>query len=124
MLESLIQNLELIGILIAMLAGTTAANILFGLYGNIELAGQDFTWPKFFHGLKKFGVVAVGTACLVAVFVLLPGVLELWRVEVDPAVIEGLSALVIVGVYLVAIAISGAGAVAKLKDILKVKTGE
>ena len=68
--------------------------------------------------IKMFCVLVLGTACLMVVFVLLPGMLEL-----DPTMIEGFSALAIVGVYLVAIAISGADAVTRLKDILKVRTG-
>lgn len=120
MLESLISNLELIGILIVMLAGTTAANILFGLYDNIELKNEVFSRDKLLGGLKKFGVVALGSACLVVVFALLPSVLELWKVDIDPAVIEGISAAVIVAVYVVAIASSGADALGKLRDILKI----
>lgn len=125
MLESLISNLELIGILIVMLAGTTAANILFGLYDNIALKNEAFSRDKLLLGLKKFGVVALGSACLVIVFALLPGVLELWQVDVDPAVIEGISAVAIVVLYVMAIASSGADALGKLRDILKIgKTGE
>lgn len=107
-----------------MLAGTTAANILFGLYDNIALKGEDFDKDKLLLGFKKFAVVALGTACLVVVFALLPGVLELWQIDIDPAVIEGISAAVIVVIYVVAIASSGVDALSKLKDILKIKTGE
>ncbi len=125
MWESLLSNLELIGVLIAMLAGTNAANILFGMYGNIELKNEAFDWKKLLHGLKKFGAVAVGTACLVVVFALLPGVLELWKVDIDTEVIEGISAAVIVLIYVTAIASCGADAALKLKDILKIgKAGE
>lgn len=125
MLESLLSNLGLIFVLILMLACTTGANILFGLYSNIELKNQPFDWVKLLHGLKKLGVVSLGTACLMSVFVLLPGVLETWNVQLDPAVIEGISAAVIVAVYIMAIASAGADAVAKLREILKVsKTGE
>lgn len=124
MWESLISNLELMGILVIMLAGTTIANILFGLYENIEIKNEAFNWGKLLHGLKKFGVLAVGSACLMTVFALLPGVLSLWQIEVDPQIIEGISAGVIVLVYVVAIAMQGADAVLKLKDILKVRKTE
>lgn len=120
MLEILLSNLGLIFVLILMLAGTSLANILFGLYANVELKNESFDWGKLLHGIKKLGVVTLGTACLMTVFVLLPGVLEMWDVQIDPTIIEGISAVVIVAVYVFAIASVGAEAVAKLREILKV----
>lgn len=115
------QNVQLALILAAILTGIIVANILFGLYDNIGQKQQPFEWRRLVKGLLKGFVVIVGTMCLVVCFTLLPQIVEIWQLDIDTALLEAISVILIFVIYIYAIVQYAKSALSKLRDILKVE---
>ena len=124
MWELVLKNIELSLILVVILLGCITANILFGLYYNIGKKGQKFNSKKLIKGLLKALTVIGGTLCLVICFTLLPQVIEIWQLDIDAAIVEAVSVVLIFGIYIYAIVNYGKDALIKLKAILEVQQDE
>lgn len=115
------QNVQVALIFMAILAGIIIANILFGLYDNIGQKQEQFEWKRLFKGILKGAVVLAGTLCLVVCSTLLPQIIDIWKLNVDSSILEAISVVAILVIYLYAIVQYAKAAIGKLKDILKVE---
>ena len=60
MLTCLLNNLQLMGILIAMYVGAFGANTLLGIYSNLAQAKEQFSKEKLIQGLIRGAIVLIG----------------------------------------------------------------
>lgn len=114
------QNVQLALILATILTGIIVANILFGLYDNIGQRQEPFEWRRLVKGLLKGLVVIVGTLCLVVCCTLLPQIIEVWQLDIEPDLLEAISVILIFAIYIYAIVQYAKTALSKLRNILKV----
>ena len=114
------QNVQLALIFASILTGIIIANILFGLYDNIGQKQEPFEWRRLVKGLLKGLVVIVGTLCLVVCFTLLPQIVEVWQLNIEPDLLEAISVILIFAIYIYAIVQYAKEALGKLRAILGV----
>lgn len=98
MLNCLLNNLRLMGILIAMYVGSFGANVLLGLYENISLAKEEFSKEKLINGLCKGGIVLLGSLLITIIISLLPDTLAAIGITVEEGMLDGISIVAIAGV--------------------------
>lgn len=100
MFETLIANLKLVGVLMAMFIGSFGTNVLLGLYQNIGVAKEQFSKERLVEGLIRGAIVLVGCAILTVIISLLPTCVSAIGITVEDGVMEGISVVAMGGVIL------------------------
>lgn len=103
MLTCMLNNLQLMGILIAMYVGAFGANTLLGVYSNLAQAKEQFSKEKLIQGLIRGVIVLVGSLLITVIISLLPDTLTALGVSVEEGMLEGISMVAIAGVMVSAI---------------------
>lgn len=98
MLNCLLDNLQLIGVLILMYVGSLGANTLLGLYNNINNLKENFSKEKLLNGIIRGGIVLVGSLVITVIISLLPDVLKALGVQTEANLLDGVSIVAIAGV--------------------------
>ena len=83
MLTCLLNNLQLMGILIAMYVGAFGANTLLGIYSNLAQAKEQFSKEKLIQGLIRGAIVLVGSLLITVIISLLPDTLTALGISVE-----------------------------------------
>lgn len=94
----ILENLMLVGILVALYLGSLLLNTVLGTYNNVAQLKTEFSKEKMLAGLAKGGIVLVGALGISAMISVLPQVLEAFGVAADSVVAENISVAAIVGV--------------------------
>lgn len=94
----ILENLMLVGILVALYLGSLLLNTVLGTYNNVAQLKSEFSKEKMLAGLAKGGIVLVGALGISAMISVLPQVLEAFGVAADSVVAENISVAAIVGV--------------------------
>lgn len=94
----ILENLMLVGILVALYLGSLLLNTVLGTYNNVAQLKSEFSKEKMLAGLAKGGIVLVGALGISAMISVLPQVLEAFGVAADSVVTENISVAAIVGV--------------------------
>lgn len=124
MLECLMKNLQLIGILILMYVGSLGANVLLGMYKNINTLKEAFSKEKLLTGLARGGIVLVGSLIITVIISLLPDVLKALGVETEANLLDGVSIVAIAGVMASMVVRYLKDAISKFYSILYGKADE
>lgn len=103
MLNCLLNNLQLMGILIAMYVGAFGANTLLGIYSNLAQAKEQFSKEKLIQGLIKGVIVLIGSLAITVIISLLPDTLTALGITVEDGMLEGISMVAIAGVMVTTI---------------------
>ena len=98
MLTCLLNNLQLMGILIAMYVGAFSANTLLGIYSNLAHAKEQFSKEKLIQGLIRGAIVLIGSLLITVIISLLPDTLTALGISVEEGMLEGISMVAIAGV--------------------------
>lgn len=91
MFETLLSNLKLIGILMAMFVSAFGANVLLGIYSNIATAKEQFSKEKLIQGVIRGLIVMFGCIAITAIISLLPEMIQALGVTVEDGALEGIS---------------------------------
>lgn len=124
MLNCLLDNLQLIGVLILMYVGSLGANTLLGLYNNINNLKENFSKEKLLNGIIRGGIVLVGSLVITVIISLLPDVLKALGVQTEANLLDGVSIVAIAGVLSSMIVRYLKDAVSKFYSILYGKAEE
>lgn len=103
MLNCLLKNLQLMGILIAMYIGAFGANTLLGIYNNLASVKENFSKTKFLQGLARGGITLGGSLLITIIISLLPDTLTTMGITVEDGMMDGISIVAIAGVMVTAI---------------------
>ena len=76
MLNNLLPNLQIIGILLVAYAASLGVNTILGIYYNIDIIKQQFSWKKFWSGIIRGGILLAAAALITVILSCLPSVLE------------------------------------------------
>lgn len=91
MFTSLLPNLKMIGILLIAYLGSLGVNTILGIYYNLDVVKQAFSWKKFWTGLARGGIIFVAAAAITVIISCLPGVLESFGITGANEIFEGIS---------------------------------
>lgn len=100
MLNTILNNLTLIGCAMGILAIFMCSNIGFSLWYNIGTIGQFFDKKKLLKGFGKLIVFVLGLALLAIGITLLPYYIAVAGLELDSTVIEAFNVLAITLVFI------------------------
>ena len=103
MLNCLLNNLQLMGILIAMYVGALGANTLLGIYSNLAQAKEQFSKEKLIQGLIKGVIVLIGSLAITVIISLLPDTLTALGITIEDGMLEGISMVAVAGVMVTTI---------------------
>lgn len=124
MLNCLLSNLQLIGILILMYVGSLGANTLLGMYNNINNLKESFSKEKLLNGIARGGIVLIGSLVITVIISLLPDVLKALGVQTEANLLDSVSIVAIAGVLASMIVRYLKDAVSKFYSILYGKSDE
>lgn len=96
----LLNNLKLIGVLLAMYIVSFGVNILFGIYYNTKSVKEQFSKEKLIEGLTKGAIVLIGGLLITTSISMLPSLVESLGITVEDGLFEGVSIAGVAGVLL------------------------
>ena len=124
MLNNLLPNLQIIGILLVAYAASLGVNTILGIYYNIDIIKQQFSWKKFWSGIIRGGILLAAAALITVILSCLPSVLESFGITTSNSLFEGLSIGAIATVMLSCIVYYLKDAITKFYNILQGKKEE
>ena len=124
MLNNLLPNLQIIGILLVAYAAALGVNTILGIYYNIDVIKQQFSWKKFWSGIIRGGILLVAAALITVILSCLPSMLESFGITASNSLFEGLSIGAIATVMLSCIIYYLKDAINKFYNILQGKKEE
>lgn len=98
MFDTLLQNLQLIGILILAFLGSLGINTLLGIYYNLNTLKEQFSKEKLFTGLARGGIILVSGLAITVIVSLLPQVLNQFGITADTNLFENISTVAMAGI--------------------------
>ena len=119
MLNILVPNLKLIGILLMVYLGSLGVNTVLGIYYNIDIVKEQFSWTKLWQGLVRGGIILLAGAIITVIISLVPELLSSFGITAANDLFEGLSIGAIATVILSSIAHYLTDAATKLYKILR-----
>lgn len=96
----LLNNLKLIGVLLAMYIVSFGVNILFGIYYNTKSIKEQFSKEKLIEGLTKGIIILIGGLLITISISMLPSLVESLGITVEDGLFEGVSVAGVAGVLL------------------------
>ena len=124
MIEILLGNLQLMGILAVLFCGSYGANMLLGFYNNIGLNKQNFSKEKFLCSIIKAVIVLFSGLFITSIISILPAGLSTLGIVIDEALLDGLNIAAIGGTIITSIVKYLKDALAKFYAILIHKPAE
>lgn len=119
MFDILIPNLQLIGTLLIIYLGSLAVNTILGIYYNMDVAKEAFSWPKLRQGLIRGGIILLAGALVTIIISLLPQLLSSFGITATNDLFEGLSVGAIATVIVSSIVHYLSDALSKFYKILR-----
>lgn len=98
MFETLVSNLKLIGILMAMFVGSFSVNTLLGIYANVAEAKEQFSKEKLLQGIARGLIVLIGCFILTVIISLLPEMISALGIVAEDGILENISIVGMSGV--------------------------
>ena len=96
----LLNNIKLIGVLLAMYSVSFGVNVLFGVYYNTKSIKEQFSKEKLIEGLTKGAIVLIGGLLITTSISMLPSLVESLGITVEDGLFEGVSIAGVAGVLL------------------------
>lgn len=96
----LLNNVKLIGVLLAMYIVSFGVNVLFGIYYNTKSIKEQFSKEKLIEGLTKGAIVLIGGLLITTSISMLPSLVESLGITVEDGLFEGVSIAGVAGVLL------------------------
>lgn len=96
----LLNNIKLIGVLLAMYIVSFGVNVLFGVYYNTKSIKEQFSKEKLIEGLTKGAIVLIGGLLITTSISMLPSLVESLGITVEDGLFEGVSIAGVAGVLL------------------------
>ena len=97
MLATILDNLKLVGIAMAIFAGSVAANTLLGLYNNIKILMQPFEKQRLIDTALKTGCLVASITLMVLVVTVMPVFCDNVGFPIPEEYIDVFSNLTIIG---------------------------
>ena len=101
MLATILDNLKLVGIAMAIFAGSVAANTLLGLYNNIRILLQPFDKQRLIDTALKTGVLVISIPLLVCVITTMPEFCNHVGMEIPAEYVDIFSDLTIISAAII-----------------------
>ena len=101
MLATILDNLKLVGIAMAIFAGSVAANTLLGLYNNIRILLQPFDKKRLIDTALKTGVLVISIPLLVCVITTMPEFCNNVGMEISAEYVDIFSDLTIISAAII-----------------------
>lgn len=114
----IIDNLEKVGMGVALFLGAYLSNMCLGAWRNVKIEGYDFDWKLIAQSAVKFVVLGVGIGLMAVVVSLLPEYMTYVGIDFSDETMQVLDSLVIITAFVVAACKYVKDAYTKLKDIL------
>lgn len=122
MFDTLLQNLQLIGILILAFLGSLGINTLLGIYYNLNTLKEQFSKEKLLTGLARGGIILVSGLAITVIVSLLPQILNQFGITADTNLFENISTVAMAGILTSTIAHYLTDALKKFYTILNSHT--
>lgn len=113
-----IDNLEKVGMGVALFLGAYLSNMCLGAWRNVKIEGYDFDWKLIAQSAVKFVVLGFGIGLMAIVVSLLPEYMTYVGIDFSDETMQVLDSLVIITAFVVAACKYVKDAYEKLKDIL------
>ena len=101
MLATILDNLKLVSIAMAIFAGSVAANTLLGLYNNIRILFQPFDKKRLIDTALKTGVLVISIPLLVCVITTMPEFCNHVGMEISAEYVDSFSDLAIISAAII-----------------------
>ena len=101
MLATILDNLKLVCIAMAIFAGSVAANTLLGLYNNIRILLQPFDKKRLIDTALKTGVLVISIPLLVCVITTMPEFCNQVGMEISAEYVDIFSDLTIISAAII-----------------------
>ena len=101
MLATILDNLKLVGIAMAIFACSVAANTLLGLYNNIRILLQPFDKKRLIDTALKTGVLVISIPLLVCVITTMPEFCNYVGLEISAEYVDIFSDLTIISAAII-----------------------
>ena len=101
MLAIILDNLKLVGIAMAIFAGSVSANTLLGLYNNIRILLQPFDKKRRIDTALKTGVLVISIPLLVCVITTMPEFCNHVGMEISAEYVDIFSDLTIISAAII-----------------------
>lgn len=115
-----IDNLEKVGMGVALFLGAYISNICLGTWRNVKIEGYDFDWRLLAQSVVKFIVLGVGIGLMSIVVSILPLYMTYVGIDISDEAMQVFDSIVIVAAFMTAAVKYVKDALSKLKDILSV----
>lgn len=115
-----IDNLEKVGMGVALFLGAYISNICLGTWRNVKIEGYDFDWRLLGQSVIKFIVLGVGIGLMSIVVSILPLYMTYVGIDISDEAMQVFDSIVIVAAFMTAAVKYVKDAYSKLKDILSV----
>lgn len=113
-----IDNLEKVGMGVALFLGAYLSNMCLGAWRNVKIEGYDFDWKLIAQSAVKFVVLGAGIGLMAVVVSLLPEYMTYVGIDFSDETMQVLDSLVIITAFVAAACKYVKDAYEKLKDIL------
>lgn len=114
----ILGNLEKVGIGAALFLGAYLANMALGAWRNVKIDGGSFDWKMIGNSVFKYAILTLGIALLSIVVAVVPEYATYIGITIEPATLETIDAIVIIGAFLTSTIRYIVDAIDKLKVIL------
>lgn len=116
--NTILMNLEQVGIGALLFLVAYVSNILLGAWRNVNINGDNFNWSKIGQSALKFVVLGLGIGLLSTVVSVLPVFITYIGIEIAPETLASIDAIVIVGAFTTATLRYVVDCINKLKEVL------
>jgi len=96
MLQIILENIKMIGMLFGLFGLFFMSNTMFGLFLNVGLKAEKFEWSRLWSGVKRGIILFIGIVCLVVGVSTVGTVINMAQIiDIDPAIVDGISIITI-----------------------------
>ena len=113
-----IDNLEKVGMGVALFLGAYLSNMCLGAWRNVKIEGYDFDWKLIAQSAVKFVVLGVGIGLMSIVVSILPMYMTYVGIVIEDETMAVLDSIVIITAFVMACGRYVKDAYSKLKEIL------
>lgn len=96
MLQIILDNIRIIGMLFGLFGLFFCSNTMFGLYLNTNIKNEKFEWSRLISGFKRGIILFIGIVSLVVGVSTIGTVINMAEIiDIDPVIIDGISIVAI-----------------------------
>lgn len=101
MLQIILDNIKIIGMLFGLFGLFFCSNTMFGLYLNTNIKQETFEWARLWSGVKRGIILFIGIVSLVVGVSTIGTVINMASlIDIDPTIVDGIS-IVAIGTIIV-----------------------